>query len=122
MNELDKILEGLIRRTNAGKLRWQRSVADNEFLASVGAISVVIRWRKGQLGIPGPHQLEILDDEGATAEVIETDNNAFWPVPSDRRATPEQAHQLDRLYVLARRSALNTQATLEKLAKALEAD
>ena len=120
MNEMDQILEGLIRRTNAGKLRWQRSIEDDEFLASVDAISVVIRFRKGGLTNPARHQLEILDDEGATAEVIET-YDALWPIPDDRRATPEQARQLDRLYVLARRSALNTQATLAKLAKALEA-
>ena len=120
MNEMDRILEGLIRRTNAGKLRWQRYIEDDEFLASVDAISVVVRFRKSGLRNPARYQLEILDDEGAMAEVIETDSG-LWEVPDDRRATPEQARQLDRLYMLARRSALNTQATLAKLAKALEA-
>ena len=120
MNEMDQILEGLIRRTNAGKLRWRPSVERDAFLTSVDAISVVVRFSMGGLRNPARYQLEILNDEGDTAEVIET-QGALCEVPDDRRATPEQARQLDRLYVLARRSALNTQATLAKLAKSLEA-
>ena len=121
MNEMDRILEGLIRRTDAGKLRWQPAVERNEFLASVDAISVVVaELTNGGNLFHARYQLQILNDEGDTAEVIETES-PLWEVPGDRRATPEQARQLDRLYVLARRSALNTQATLAKLAKALEA-
>ena len=32
MNELDKILAGLVRRTVAGEQQWKRSVSDHEFV------------------------------------------------------------------------------------------
>ena len=120
MSDLDKILEGLVRRTDDGKLKWRRSVASNEFVTSIDTISVVIRdLSKSSIFGSGRHQLAILDDRGDAVEVLETDD-AFKPVPSAQRPTPDQVTQLAHLYELARRSALNTQATLEKLAKALE--
>ena len=32
MNELDKILVGLVRRMVAGEQQWKRSVSDHEFV------------------------------------------------------------------------------------------
>ena len=55
------------------------------------------------------HRLEILDESGETVESLR------YPGTSE-----EEGEQLARLYVLARRSALNVDSTLEKLAKALE--
>ena len=127
MNEMDQILvdqilEGLIRRTDSGKLRWLSSVEDDAFLASIDAIAVVLtELRKGVLGSHfARYQLQILNDNGDTVAVVET-NDALGMVPEDRRASIEQTRQMNRLHQLARRSALDTQATLEKLAKALEA-
>ncbi len=121
MNEIDKILEGLVQRTDDGKLKWNPSAESGEFVASVGAISVVVRQlSESYLHVPARHQLEILNDEGSTVEVLET-NDEYGLVPSDRRATIPQAQILSSLYVLARRSALNTQSTLEKLARDLGA-
>ena len=119
---VDQILEGLIRRTDAAKLRWLSSVEDDAFLASVDAITVVVtELSKGGFGSHfARYQLQILNDNGDTVAVVET-NDEFGMVPEDRRATLKQTHQMNRLHQLARRSALNTQATLEKLAKALEA-
>jgi hypothetical protein len=65
------------------------------------------------------HQLEILNDRGFTVEVLETEDEDGL-IPADRCATVVQAGQMGRLYAAARRSALNAQETLEKLAKALE--
>ena len=121
MNGLDKALDGLVRRTTDGKLQWVRSVASNEFVASIDSISVIIRdtSERSVFG-SGHHQLAILGDSGDVVEVL-PDFAAFGsPETSDvRRATPEQARQLAQLYNMARRSALNTEATVEKLVKAL---
>lgn len=119
MNELNQILAGLTQRTAAGSLKWKRTMASHEFVTSIDAISVVVRrLDEGSLTAIARYQLEILNDEGSTVEVLES-NDVLGNIPDDRCATDEQALQLERLYVLARRSALNTQATLEKLAKAL---
>lgn len=121
MSQLDKILDGLIRRTADEKLKWRRSVRRDEFMASLDAISVVVRgFRRGRLLDTSRYQIEIMDAHGASVEVLETEEEDF-EVASDRRATDLQAQQLQRLYHLARNSALNPDATLAKLAQALEA-
>ena len=120
MNEIGKILHGLAQRTDDGKLKWRRTVKDTEFVAAIDTIAVAIRQLgKGAIGIPGRYQLEIFNEEGSTAEVVETPEKLGRPV-GDTAATSDQSRQLEHLYVLARRSALNTQATLDRLVKALE--
>ncbi|MCE2501672.1 MAG: hypothetical protein J4G13_12560 [Dehalococcoidia bacterium] len=122
MNELDKILGGLIQRTTEGKLKWSPTVERDRFVTSIDAISVVVGQLSEARGVyPARHQLEILNDEGFTVEVLETEDE-FGLVATDELATPEQAGQMNRLYVLARRSGLNAHSTLEKLAKALGAE
>ena len=103
MIELGPILEGLIQRTTEGKLKWSRTVPHDRFVTSVDAIAIVI-----QVDLGGRYSLEILNEAGETAESLEYLDT-----------TDEQNRQLARLFVLARRSALNTEATLQKLAKAL---
>lgn len=103
MIELGPILEGLIQRTVEGKLKWSRTVPHDRFVTSIDAIAIVI-----QVDFGGSYSLEILNEAGETAESLEY-----------RDATSEQMVKLARLFVLARRSALNTEATLQKLANAL---
>ncbi len=110
MIELDQILDGLIRRTDDGKLKWHRSVREHQFVASAGAISVVIRELPPRIIDADPnYRLEILDENGHTVEVLHYDN-----------VTAEQDKQLERLFVVARRSALDIDSVLQKLAEALE--
>ena len=107
---LDKILEGLIQRTADGKLQWRRSVRDDQFVASVDTISVVVQeWTSLSLGSRPNYRLEILDENGQTVEVLHHPNS-----------TEEQDGQMERLFVLARRSALNIDSVLQKLAESLE--
>ena len=105
MTELGQILERLVQRTTEGKLKWSRSVETDRFVASVDAISIVIAETRSL-----NYRLDILDESGQTVESLDY-----------RDTTREQNEQLARLYVLARRSALNTEATLQKLANALNA-
>lgn len=111
MNQLETILDGLIRRTSEGKLNWSRTAINNQFATSVDTISVMIgEASRSQGGDHGRPRLEIFDERGDLAEVVQVDVHS----------SAEQNDKLDRLHQLARRSALNIQETLEKLAKALE--
>ena len=106
MNELDRILDGLLTRTIEGRLKWTPAAAEDQFVTSVDAISVMIqdpRWPLSQ-GI----RLEIFDERGQLVEVL-----------NGEAATINQGAALTKLYAEARRSALNSQVTLEKLARAL---
>ena len=108
MIELGQILEGLIRRTTDGKLKWRSSVREDQFVVSVDAISIVIRELPPR-GTDLNYRLEILDENGRTVEVLHYDNS-----------NAEQDKQMENLFVLARRSALNIDSVLQKLAQALE--
>ena len=104
MIELGQILDGLIQRTTEGKLKWSRAVQNGKYTAAVDAISVEI------VEIADPsYRLDILDESG---EIVESLNY--------QETTIEQDQQLVRLYMLARRSALDIDSVLEKLAKGLQ--
>ena len=109
MIEVGQILAGLIRRTTEGKLKWSRAVENGRFVTSVDAISIVIVEMQFPSSRPHRYGLDILDESGETVESLSYDD-----------ISEEEDEQLARLFVLARRSALNTDSTLEKLAKALE--
>ena len=113
MNELDRILDGLIQRTSDGKLRWSRAASDDQFATSVDTISVVVgKSSRLQRGVPDLPRLEIYNERGDLAEIMQFDGP-----PADGL---NQIQKLQQLHGLARRSALDTQSTLEKLVKALE--
>ena len=112
MNELDKILNGLIQRTLDGKLRWSTTATRNKFATSVDTISVAIGEISSAQGrFAGRPRLEIFNERGDLAEILQVSDDS----------TSEQDLKLEHLHQLARRSALNIQETLEKLAKALDA-
>ena len=108
MIELGQILVGLVQRTTEGKLKWSRTVQNDRFVTSVDAISIVILETE-DYNANINYRLDILDESGETVESL-----------GYADTTREQDEQLARLYVLARRSAHNIDATLEKLAKALD--
>ena len=107
MIELGQILTGLVQRTTEGKLKWSRAVQNDRFVTSVDAVSIVIVETEDARR--GSYRLDILDESGETVDSL-----------SYQDSTGEEDEELARLYVLARRSALDVDSTLEKLAKALE--
>jgi len=104
MTDLGQILTGLVQRTTEGKLKWSRSAQSDRYVTSVDAISVLI-VEYIDIGIGVAHRLDILDESGETVESLGAPDT-----------TPEENQKLDRLFVLARRSAHNIDSTLEKLA------
>ena len=110
MIELGQILEGLVQRTSEGKLRWTRTVESDRFITSVDAISVAIVDLGNNINTGDEiYRLDILDELG---DVVESLSYQDTDIQQDR--------QLARLFVLARRSALNIDSVLEKLAKGLD--
>ena len=105
MIEMGQILEGLVRRTEDGRLKWRRSIESNRFVTSVDVISIRIQEI---LAVEG-YRLDILDESGEIVESLRYQD-----------MSRDEEEQLARLYVLARRSAIDVDSTLEKLAKALE--
>ena len=114
MSNISTILQGLISRTEDGKLNWRQGVRKNVLLTSVDTTGIIIR-ELDEFG--EQYRLEILDDRGEKAVAIETDD-AIGLVPKERLATKEQAEALSRLYKSARDSAFPHPA-LEKLARDL---
>ena len=107
MIELGQILAGVFQRTTEGKMNWSRAVEKDRFIAAVGEISIVIVETENFFGTT--YRLDIIDEFGETVESLGSPDT-----------TDVQERQLGRLYVLARRSALDIDSTLEKLAKDLE--
>ena len=116
MDRMTTILQGLLQRTEDGKLNWETSVDSKAFIASVDTTAVIIRELDEFLE---RYKLEILNDKGNTAVVLET-NDTFGTIPKEILATPEQSLDLRRIFVLARQSALDSNSTLEKLVQDLE--
>ena len=104
MIALGEILAGVLRRTEEGKLKWSKSVQGDRFITSVDAISIVIV----EVNI-GRYRLDILNESGETVDSLNRTDTST-----------EEDDAMAHLFVLARRSAFGTDATLEKLAKALE--
>ena len=119
MNALDQILEELVQRTADGRLQWTPSAEDDEFVAAIGTVSIILRqqgfdpFRGGRI-----HQAEILNERGRPVEVIQTttspDDSAFNSPDNLKRA-----RLLDELYAAARRSALDVDATINQLRASL---
>ena len=120
MSRMDDILSSLVTRTDEGKLKWKPSVDSETFLTSVDTIGIVVKHMgRNSLLKDERHRLEILNDQGIKVEILETQDD-LGSVPTEELATTEQARDLSRLYTLARRSALESDMTLEKLARNLE--
>ena len=116
MSKMSTILQGLISRTEEGKLMWRTSIRKNTFLTAVDTTAVSIKELDEFLE---RYRLEILNKEGFKTVSLETYDESGL-VPLDNLASPEQDRDLRRLYELARRSALDPDSTLDKLARDLE--
>ena len=116
MDRMTTILDGLINRTEEDKLQWRTSADTNAYVALVDDISVVVRSLDSLLN--DRYRIEIQNDKGITVEVLQT-TDEFTIVSSDTYADTTQADKLGCLFRLARRSALDTDATLDRLANSL---
>ena len=115
MDRISEILEGLIKRTEEGKLTWQTPVNPDTFITAVDTIGIVVKLQDDFLET---YRIEIQNDEGVTVQVLQTPDS-LRRVKAENEVTPEQAQKLSRIFTLARSSALNSDLTLKKLAESL---
>ena len=121
MDKMMLILHKLIDHTQEGRVTWHTTADTDGFLATVDTVGIVISSLGKQSMSGGErYKVQILNREGRIAEVIET-RDEFGLIPSERLASDEQAQAMESLFVLARRSALDVDATLDELVHQLDA-
>ena len=106
MANLDETVARLIARTQEGRLNWDESYDPDQFITSVGAISVRISSHQGVFS--RAHTLDILDHGGRVVESV-----------SDGSEPANVESLLGQLFELARRSALDIDSVLDQLNRAL---
>ena len=121
MDKMTLILHKLIDHTQEGRVAWHTTADPDGFLATVDTVGISIS-SLGKQSMVGEerYKVQILDREGRIAEVIET-HDEYGLIPRERLASDEQAQAMESLFVLARRSALDVDATLDELVHQLDA-
>ena len=120
MDDMGRILKGLLKRTEGGQLKWRASAEGNTYIVAVDTAAVALTsLRAATMGLPDRYRLDIFNDKSIPVESLESPD-PLGSVPIERRATGEQSGEMSRLFILARRSALDTDSTLRKLAESLE--
>ena len=119
--DVDAVLDSLIQKTEERKLNWAASAEPDEFIASVGRISVLIRQLGGDnLNLGERHRFAVFNGQGEVADVLET-ADIYGLGPTETRATTNQASKLLRLYIAALRSSRGAHEAFAELAEGLDA-
>ena len=118
MNVMADALDALLERTREGKLKWNPTATMDEFVASVGDVSISIREISQGALFPARHRMEIINSEGWAIDSL--DSGEFpGEGNSGTLASPGQTLKLGHLYETARRSRFDVQSTLDKLVEDL---
>ena len=118
MTAIDDVLDALLERTRTGRLTWNPTATMDEFVASVGDVSISIREISQGALFPVRHRMEIINSEGWAVDSLDSGEFPREGV-SGTLASPEQTTKLGRLYETARRSKFDVQSTLNKLVEDL---
>jgi hypothetical protein len=119
MNAIDDVLDALLERTAAGRLTWNPTATVDEFVATVGDVSISIREISQGALFPTRHRMEIINSEGWAIDTLDSGEFPREGV-SGTLANAEQTSKLRRLYQSARRSKFDVQSTLDKLVQDLQ--
>ena len=118
MNVMDDALDALLERTKEGRLTWNPTATMDEFVASVGDVSISIREISQGPLFPVRHRMEIINSEGWAIDSLDSGEFPMEGV-SGTLASPGQIVKLRDLYETARRSKFDVQSTLDKLVEDL---
>ena len=118
MDKMTGILTKLIEKSRDGKITWRDTADKQTFLTMLGETGVSIGFNNAT----GVYELQILDNRG---RVIESVSVGYPSLVTNLNLTgPEKvmvAKTLRDLHEIARRSALNIDATLDEIASHLDA-
>ena len=118
MNVMEDALDALLDRTREGRLAWTPTATQDEFVASVGDVSIAIREiSQGSIFAPR-HRMEIINSDGWAIDSLDSAGILASGI-SGPVANAEQAVKLRSLYQGARRSKFDVQSTLDKLVEDL---
>ena len=121
MDKMTPILDKLIKRTQEGKLQWSATVDPNGFMTHVEEIGVIVRsLGKQSLAGEDRYKVEVLNRDGRISDEFETADE-YGLIPDHMIASAGQSQAMGSLYSLARRSALDSEATLDDLVQQLDA-
>ena len=134
MDKMTEVLAKLISSTQDGKVHWVSTADPEVFITTVETIGVVVsHLDAGLLSMASDEQyrVQVLDPEGRAVESIETRIFSGLPnlgglltpeqIAPLRVADEDQKHAIRLLFLLARRSALDVDATLDELRNSLDA-
>lgn len=88
---LTRILDRLIERTEADKVKWETGAPADSYAVNVADTRFRIRSRNG---------------DGQAPYILDFGRKAISPIESDVAAQPDRNAQLQRLYEVAKRSAI----------------
>lgn len=103
MANLEDIAEKVLERTREGKLSWEITVDEDVFQAVIGENSILVTEHRSFL-----HSIRILDEQGRELDTL------VYKLSDD-------GDLLQRVYIEAKRKALNTDVQLSELLEKLEA-
>ena len=109
MATINDVAGKLLKLSQNGKVRWKASAAAHTFVASFGAMSVIITASDHGYHSSTPYwyKLTALDDKGDELDALDS--------------THKNSTDLESIYNIARRTALNADEKLQELIDAMEA-
>lgn len=110
MDKMTGILNKLIEKSRDGKITWRDTAGKQTFMTMLGETGVSIDFDSAS----GVYKLQILDNRGRLIESVSAGGYGL-------RLRQETLASMKDLHEVARRSALNIDATLDKLSSHLDA-
>lgn len=111
-SKIVRIIQGVVRQTNAGKIDWDVTEREDVFQASFPNYSIRLSYTESAMGVD--YWLTVLNDEGVVIESVSD---------VDVRDELDGAYKImERLYANARRVALGVDKALDDLLTIFDED
>ena len=119
MDKMTEILTKLIEKSRDGKIAWRDTAVKQTFLTMLGETGVSIGFNS----VTSVYELQILDNRGRVIESVSAGYPSLAELEFSLPGAEKQiaTNTLRDLHEVARRSALNIDATLDEIASHLDA-
>ena len=119
MNHIEDILRKVLKLTESNKIKWRTTVNPQSFLTVLGNQTIVIDKRSGGLSDP-LYKLELRNSGGSPIALLLSAE--YSPSQQTPIQIPERRQQMERLFELASRSAVDNglREVIERLDKLIE--
>ena len=117
MDKMTEIMTKLIEKSRDGKITWRDTAGKQKFLTMLGETGVAIDHDS----VTGVYELQVVDNRGRVIESVSSGYGAYEISLREASRRKEMIENMKDLHEIARRSALNIDATLDKLSIHLDA-